>query len=502
MDIKNSILAVSPSCLRPIYARVEASPLACRLARGAFWSLTGAMLSRGLGLVSSILVARMLGKWSFGELGVIQSTIGMFGVFAGFGLGMTATRHVAEFRMKDPEKAGRIIAMSGITAFASGAIMATALYVFAPWLASRTLAAAHLTDLLRIGAGLLFLSALNGAQTGALAGFEAYKAIAHVNLLAGLITFPLMVGGAYYAGVKGAVYSLVISAGLNWLLNHLALRSEARRANVPLTLKGCGREISILYTFSLPAVLSGSMVGPVNWACNALLVNQSNGYAEMGVYNAAYIFNTVLLFIGSTVGTPLFSIISSENDTHNERLGRVNILLTWCIGLIPVLPLLSFPEIIQKIYGADYRGNSFSHTVALILFFTCIVLYKDGLARVLAARNLLWWGFLSNLFWGGVVLTGTFFLARFGSAGLAASFAVAYAVNTIVIVPLYVRRRLVPRDTLISLECSCIWLVLITMVLLVIVDASLPYRAVFFVIGTVITTISIFQLLHKREARI
>jgi len=37
----------------------------------------------------------LLGTVGFGELGVIQSTVGMFGVFAGLGLGMTATKYVA-----------------------------------------------------------------------------------------------------------------------------------------------------------------------------------------------------------------------------------------------------------------------------------------------------------------------------------------------------------------------------------------------------------------------
>ena len=69
-----------------------------RLARGVFWSMAGAVISRGLMLAAWVLVARMLGKTGYGELGMIQSTVGMFGVFAGFGLGLSATKHVAEFR--------------------------------------------------------------------------------------------------------------------------------------------------------------------------------------------------------------------------------------------------------------------------------------------------------------------------------------------------------------------------------------------------------------------
>jgi O-antigen/teichoic acid export membrane protein len=58
----------------------------------------------------------MLGKTGYGELGMIQTTVGMFGVFAGFGLGVTATKHVAEFRRSDPARAGRIIGLSSVFA--------------------------------------------------------------------------------------------------------------------------------------------------------------------------------------------------------------------------------------------------------------------------------------------------------------------------------------------------------------------------------------------------
>ena len=78
-------------------ARIEASKIGYRLAMGAFWSMAGAVISRGLMLAAWVLVARMLGKTGYGELGMIQSTVGMFGVFAGFGFGLTATKHVAEF---------------------------------------------------------------------------------------------------------------------------------------------------------------------------------------------------------------------------------------------------------------------------------------------------------------------------------------------------------------------------------------------------------------------
>ncbi len=443
--------------------------------------MAGAVISRGLMLAATILVARMLGKTVYGELGMIQSTVGMFGVFAGFGLGLTATKHVAEFRRSDPDRAGRIIGLSGLFAMLTGGLMALGLFIFAPWLAEHTINAPHLAGVLRIGALILFINALNGAQTGALAGFEAFKTIAHVNLFVGLISFPILVCGAYFGGLIGAVWALAINLGVNWLLNHIALRKEVRRFRIPFTFRNCGREMSVLWAFSLPAVLSGAMVGPVRWACNAMLVNQPEGYNNMGIFTAALAFQTLLLFASGMLSAPLLSMLSNAGSNTSEKLGTVNILSSWILGVIVAIPLLCFPEIPQMLFGENYQNYSFKITLSIVVFYTCIIMFKEGLARTLAVNNLLWWGFFSNLFWAIILIVSAIFFVRWGAPGLAVSFSIAYIVNTLILVPLYYSRKLVPKGTLISLGSITIWSTLIVLVLLNIVNVSLLFRAIAFV---------------------
>jgi O-antigen/teichoic acid export membrane protein len=481
MSVKSLAVTWCPSFIRPAFSRIERSPIGYRLARGMFWSMAGAVISRGLMMVASIAVARMLGKVGFGELGMIQSTVGMFGVLAGFGLGLTATKHVAEFRGSDPERAGRIIALSGVVALISGGLMALALLVFAPWLAERTIAAPHLAGVLRIGALILFVSALNGAQTGALSGFEAFKTIAHVNLYVGLISFPLLICGAYFGGLTGAVWALAVNLGFNWLFNHFALRKEARRFHVPFTFKDCRREMPILWTFSLPLVLGGAMVGPVRWICGAMLVNRPDGYGEMGIFTAALVVQNLLIFVSGMLNAPLLSMISNEGPNKSDKLEVVNILSTWLLGVIPAVPLLCFPEITLALFGAEYDSRSLALTFSLVVFYTTIMMFKAGLARVLAANNLQWWGFFSNAFWAIILVASARFLMRWGAPGLAASFAIAYIANTVILVPLYYSRNLVPKGTLLSPESALLWLILIVLLALNIAGAPLHIRAIAFV---------------------
>lgn len=131
----------------------------------------------------------------------------MLQAFAIFGLGRTATKYVAEFRHTDPAKAGRIIALTTTSATVMGALAAILLAILAPWISLHILAAPNLTPALQASAVMIFLETLTGAQNGALAGLEAFKAVAQINLVSGLIAFPLMFGGADRGGLEGTVWA-------------------------------------------------------------------------------------------------------------------------------------------------------------------------------------------------------------------------------------------------------------------------------------------------------
>ena len=374
MSIKSLALSCCPSYLKPALSSIESSALGYRFAKGTFWSLAGSLIARGLGLISSILVARMLGKTGFGELGIIQNTLGMFGTFAGFGLGLTATKFIAQYRVSDPARAGRVRALSSAVAWITSALTAAVLFALAPWLAEHTLAAPYLSGFLRVSAILLFIASVTGAQNGALSGFEAFKTIAKVSLLSGLVNFPFMVGGAYLAGLNGVIWGMVAAAGLNWLFNHIAIRNECRRAAVPYTYGDFWKEREVLWRFSLPSVLAGTFTGPVLWAASAILVNQPNGYAEMGVYNAVMRVKQVPELILGMVMAPLLPILSQLFGDGSTA--RYNKTLKYAFGLsllilVPVSMLqIAAPAVTLLPYGKEFQGNG--HVVQWLMLHSIL----------------------------------------------------------------------------------------------------------------------------------
>ena len=133
MSLGNSVLRFLP---KQIADRIIAVPFSRRLARGAFWVLAGAVAARVVRIPISVILARLMGPTNYGELGIVSGSIDLFATFAGFGLGLTATKYVAELKTRDPLRAGRILAASTIVAAVSGTILAIALFALAPELGS------------------------------------------------------------------------------------------------------------------------------------------------------------------------------------------------------------------------------------------------------------------------------------------------------------------------------------------------------------------------------
>jgi O-antigen/teichoic acid export membrane protein len=414
------------------YELLPTASLRHRFKTGAFWSLAGGIFSRGSVLLASIGCARILGTRGFGELGMIQSTVGTFGIFAGLGLGLTATKYVAEFRKNDSHRVGRILALSSIIALISGALMAGSLALGASYLSAHTLGELGLKGPLAIGSGLVLFGAMNGAQTGALTGLEAFQTIAWVNLWVGASTFVLVIGGAWYGGLRGAIWGFVGTSMVNWLLNNMAIRRECAQAEIKYHFSNCAKEWRILYRFSLPAFLASIIVGPAIWACNALLVNQTGGYAQMGLYTAADKWRLMILFVPTAVvgmALPMLSNLHGAGDSVGySKVFSANVLLNIGLTILPaaVVAILAIP--ILSTYGATYRS---AWPILVILAFSSVPEALNNICGyAMISRGMVW----CRLVFDGVLacaLVGfsLWAIPHWGAVGLAGAYCLAFSLT-------------------------------------------------------------------------
>ncbi len=419
-----------PRVIRKLYRRINESPIGTRLAGGALWSVYGGGVSRILGLISAIVVARIMGKREFGELGIIQSTVGVFGLVAAFGMDTTTMKYVAEFRRKDPAKTGRIIKLAELVSGIVGLSITLMFVLASPWVSRSILAAPHLSSLLQIGSVLLFCGAVNSSQTGSLAGFEAFKAIMIINILTSIFSFCASLAGVYLLGLRGVVYAMVATMGVTLLCNHILLGRIANKENVVLSYHDCLQERSIITQFSVPAMLSGIMALSATWLSSAILVNTHNGYEEMGIYNAANVWKAPILFLPAVFSPIFLSVLSNirsegRYDLYVKVL-RYYLFLIAAIALLAAVVISVFSHSITSVYGKDF---SISESVLILLAFSSVpIAVANAIDHAISSYGKAWASFSINLTWACFLIGLTWVLRAQGARGLVIALGLSYIV--------------------------------------------------------------------------
>ncbi len=458
MSFKETLVGMIPSPLQPFWRRIERSPLGYRLLRGAFWSLMAAFIGQGLTMLANVVAARILGREEFGELNMVQSTVVMFGVFSGWALGLTATRYVADFKSNEKDRAGRIIALTSLIAWISSAIWTVLLFFLAEFIASDVINAPHLALHLKVGCLLLLFNAINGAQNGILAGFEAFKTLTWSNTARGIISFPAIVIGIYLAGIVGAVVGMIITAFLGLIINFVFIRVVAKRNDVKIRYDHLGVELPLIWRFSLPNAVSGALIAPSMWGAKAILANIEDGYIHIGIFTAAFQIKIILQFMNTRVGAVLVPMLSSEEGRKSDLFNRSNLLISWIFGVAVCLPIIAFPELMGLIFGDKFSDRESFLTLLIIMCYSTITFYNSGMVRILVAKSMMGWDLLSNIVWALVLLGSAVWLVRFGAPGLSFAFLLAYTAKTVSVLPLYLQKELIPRELLVSIEALLIWL--------------------------------------------
>lgn len=336
--------------------------LGARFARGAAWSVVGAASGQALQMAGSVLTARILGPESYGQLGIVMSTVGMFGVVASFGMGVTATRFVAMHRDSDPARAGSILTLTLLATSAFGLLAAAAMALASGMLAEGPLSDGSLAPELRVAALFLVANALGGAVTAALTGLEAFRAAGVIALASAIVGLPVRVWAAWALGLSGSVWAMVAVSLVSLGMGALALRRALCARRIALGPPRLGGDLRLLLRYALPALLMGALSLPAQWLANTLLAGTSRGYAELGLLNATTQWRTLLLFIPTVLGGVALPLMASgeltgEAEGESERAFELTQVLTM-LAVIPagcVLVFLAQP--ILLLYGPGYAGG-------------------------------------------------------------------------------------------------------------------------------------------------
>jgi len=84
---------------------------------------------------------------------------------------------------------------------------------------------------------------------------------------------------------------------VNWWLNERLLRNECSLAGIPIRIRQGFQENRILWTFSVPALISAFSVAPVLWLSSVMIVRSPHGFEQMALFAGADRWRLTILFI-------------------------------------------------------------------------------------------------------------------------------------------------------------------------------------------------------------
>ena len=427
MNLQSIAQGVLPEKL---YQQLASSSVAKRLARGSLWGLIGSASSRILVLIAMILVARILGKTGFGELGVIQSTLGVAGLMAGMGLGATATRFIARYAVEDPVKTGRIIGMLRVVNLATIVITAAVIFLGSSLIAAEVLSAPHLKQALIIGIALMTVNTLRGLQNGALAGFEKFDTIAKLNIAEGVASLIGMLSLATLWGLNGALLGLIVGSAVSWLGGLQAFNQQIAKHQIPIQYKNSFAERKILTGYSLPSFMANLIGTPVLWYCITLVAKGPNGYDEMGLYNAAYQWHGPMILVPMIIMSTSVPILVKEWAAGNvARFRKITLWIsagTLAIAIPPALIVSVASPWVMGLYGSAFSQGWL--IMVLVLMAAPFHALSNIASGALLGMNKAWLVFAANVVWASVMLClALWIIPGLQARGLATAFIAAYA---------------------------------------------------------------------------
>jgi O-antigen/teichoic acid export membrane protein len=164
------------------------------------------------------------------------------------------------------------------------------------------------------------------------------------------------------------------------------------------------------------------------------LVNGPNGYAEMGLFNAANQWRMAVLFLPTALGASLMPVLSSLHSEQRRPTYRkviiINLILAGGISTAIAGAVALASPWISAMYGADFERAA---PVIVLLCATAVLISLGNVVGAdMAGRGKVWLGVLFCAMVSTWLVGLTWYFApKYGALGIAIASVIAYSIHTV-----------------------------------------------------------------------
>lgn len=290
-----------------------------RVGRAMMWSVVARGIRFGLGLASSIIIVRALGREDYGVLSLLRVVLVFAGLLAGAGMGQSLLKFLPVINVEQGGAGATALVrrVFGVQ-LAAWAILLALSWVLAGWFESM-FAFEGVGRILWIAVGLELFEIAFALVSQVLNAYYDTKALSLASVIGHgvFIVFLLILLGAGY----GVVGVFAATAAGNLAATVVVARTALARLRSAGVKSGAGIGWRRLFRFSLPFALIGVLNVIVWRQSETIFLARFRGAAETGFFDLAYRLPQIALeFVPLTVWPIVMAGVSEAYARDPSRL--------------------------------------------------------------------------------------------------------------------------------------------------------------------------------------
>ncbi len=286
--------------------------------------------------ISGILLARILQPTLFGTYKTIINFILFLPALSELGINTTLVKYGAEFIAQD-KKSKFWFLIKKLLGFRLiiNVVLAVAIIIFQKPLAHNFLKDTNLSFYLILGAVFLISGFLDNIKP-LVSAFKNFKLLAKTQFILNFSWAVLVVLGAYFFGITGAIWGIILSYPLSNFLNiKFLIKKQLAKKTEAFPLSPILKKYTLpIYLLSLPNLLSLALI-PVL----ALFYSQT----LIGYFSLSLIFHNLAVQIPNAISGVVFPEMSEFNakkDFASAKIKLKRIYLIYLPFILITLPLI------------------------------------------------------------------------------------------------------------------------------------------------------------------
>lgn len=326
---------------------------------GSIYALGARVIASALGIVTSIIIARVYGPEMMGIVAVLNSFLTLTSIFTVLGTNTSILRLIPEHLVKySPTSAFQVYRKTqrfvGLVSIVTGGM----LFLASGFVANTLFSKPHLHFYFAIGAVFIIFKSLMDLNTQAVRGVKLIKLFAFMQILPTVSNLLILVALTILLFHRNnPVYAMFSSIAITALLGAWIMdRSFEKRKKPDDVLQPIA--IKEILATSLPMLMTATLTFVIGQT-GVIMLGVFRTDAEVGCYSIALKLATLTTFLLSAINSmaaPKFSELfqTGKIDELFHVARKSTKLIFWTTSPILILLILVGKEIISCLFGAEF----------------------------------------------------------------------------------------------------------------------------------------------------